>query len=221
MQLSVAPFLLALLVGGSFFAYAQQPAANSPEAQGHLDRVSFETWFIGLSGDQRRGAEFWSQERSKSKPVSCLATDGSSVPGFVAGCQEAQRRLALPDVRRRTESDYRKGWNAEVAIANAGRLDAAPAVANANSGSQAAPAEAENWYVGSPQDRTCFLTRDAFEGARTPEEVVATFKQAGIIYIIHRSDNGMITLHNISDPNSILALFKDKDFCQAAMKMLN
>ena len=125
------PFLFASLIGSSLSAYAQQPDTNSPEAQGHVDRVSFETWIGSLNGDQRRGAEFWVQERSKPKAVSCLATDGSSVPEFVAGCQKAQSRLALPDVRRRTEPDYRNGWNASVSASDAGQPNATPTSATA------------------------------------------------------------------------------------------
>lgn len=113
---------LALLFTALFSSacLAQRVTANSPESQGHADRQAFEAWFGGLSGEQRAGAEFWAKERSDPKPVSCLGAEGSSDPEFVVGCQDAQRRLALPDVRRRTEPDYRKGWNADVEIAGSG-----------------------------------------------------------------------------------------------------
>ncbi len=165
--------LFALLVGGPSFIYAQQPAVNPPEMQGHADRVSFETWFSTLSGDQRRGAEFWAQERSKPRPVSCLATDGSSASEFVAGCQEAQRRLALPDVRRRTEPDYRKGWNADIVIAEqarpspaqgipeaaSGRPDAAPVTSS--SPSQVVPPSA----IAQSEQKTDQVDSQVFSGA--------------------------------------------------------
>ncbi len=70
------------------------------------------------------------------------------------------------------------------------------------------------------RDRTCFLTVDNFEGARTPEEVVKVFEKARIFYLIRRSENGMVSLHNTRDPDSIIPLFKDKEFCEYAMKMV-
>jgi len=36
---------------------------------------------------------------------------GHSDPAFVAGCKTAQQRLASIDVRRKTEANYRWGWN--------------------------------------------------------------------------------------------------------------
>lgn len=217
MHLRAMPILVVFLLGSMLPAFAQKPPATSPEGQGHADRVALEAWIGSLSGDRRSGADFWGQERSKPKPVSCLAADGSSSPEFVAGCQEAQRRLALPDVRRRTEPDYRKGWNVEVVSIDASRPVSPPA-ALPSGGSRPVQVAPETWYVGSLRDRTCFLTTDAFEGSRNPEEVVKTFGQAGIIYVIRRSDNGIITLHSVREPNNIIPLFKDKEFCEYAMK---
>jgi hypothetical protein len=106
-------FLFAAMVSCSSAAMtAPMPDNGSPEAQGHADRVMFEAWIAGLSGDQRRGADFWAAERSKPKPASCMATAPS--PEYTSGCQEAQRRLTSFDVRRKSEPDYRKGWNAPV-----------------------------------------------------------------------------------------------------------
>ena len=100
-----------IMFAGTLVAHAQQASKNLPEEQGYAARVSFEVWLAGLKGDQRRGADFWSGERSIPKPISCFATKYSLIAEFVLGCQEAQRRLSLPDVRRRTEPEYRKGWN--------------------------------------------------------------------------------------------------------------
>ena len=219
MHLRGLPALAVILLGSMLAAYAQQSPATSLEGQGHADRMSFEAWMGSLSGDRRRGADFWGQERSKAKAVSCLAADGSLLPEFVSGCQEAQRRLALPDVRRRTEPDYRKGWNADVMSTDAARPVLPSAVAP-NGGSRPVQRPPEIWYVGSLQDRTCFLTTDVFEGAKNPEEVVSTFEQARIFYVIRRSDNGMVTLHNSRDPNNVIPLFKDKAFCEYAVKVV-
>lgn len=124
--------VLALLLLGAASASAQQV---TPEAQGHVDRVGFEDWIKSLPTTQRTGADFWAAERNKPAPVSCLGTDQAADPEFVAGCQDAQRRLALPDVRRKTEPSYRIGWNAPVSVAAAPSPRAVPeAGAHANCG---------------------------------------------------------------------------------------
>jgi hypothetical protein len=115
---------------------SEQPAQVSefltPEAQGHIDRVGFETWIGSLSGDQRRGADFWAAERSKPKPASCSAAAPS--PDYTSGCQEAQRRLAPFDVRRKTEPSYRKGWSAPVTEATASEPSSPPPPLKVQSG---------------------------------------------------------------------------------------
>lgn len=85
--------------------------------------ASFEKWLAGLNSDKRRGADFWTQERSKPKAISCLAVEASSIAEFVVGCREAQSRLSLPDVLRRTESEYRKGWNTSLIVSSESRPD--------------------------------------------------------------------------------------------------
>jgi hypothetical protein len=146
-------------------------------------------------------------------------TEGNSLPEFVSGCQEAQRRLALPDVRRRTEPDYRNGWNADVPVTDAMRP--APPRATTNLAPSTPATTTESWYIGSISDKMCFLTSDTFDGAKTPEEVVANFKKAGIVYLINRNSNGTVTLHDMNDRNNILFLAKDKDFCVFLMKYIH
>jgi hypothetical protein len=73
------------------------------------DRTVWEDWFNGLSGEEHAGAGFWAAERSKPIPRGCFGT-----AAFVQGCQEANARLANPDLLRRTEPEYRTGWNSYV-----------------------------------------------------------------------------------------------------------
>ncbi len=131
--------LLTILVLAPLPIWAASPGVQSLEATGRSDRSEFEQWIGGLTGEQRRGADFWTQERSKPRPASC--TSASSNAEFLANCQEAQRRLAWPDVRRRTEAEYRSGWNASLATTNTEKPDNA-----ASNGStinlQAAPSSA-------------------------------------------------------------------------------
>jgi hypothetical protein len=83
------------------------PFPTSPMFQkGLSDRATWETWVTGLTSDYRTGAEYWAGQRSLSHPGSC-----NGVPAFTAGCREAQSRLAPVDVLRKSEPDYKAGWN--------------------------------------------------------------------------------------------------------------
>jgi hypothetical protein len=98
---------------GSVLTSHADPLASSSVAtttayeQGRNDRIAWESWFNSLSGDYRAGAFYWSGERSLPRPGSCA----SPKPEFTAGCVAAQGRLAASDARRKTEPDYRAGWN--------------------------------------------------------------------------------------------------------------
>jgi len=88
------------------------PANSTPAfQQGLSDRQSWETWFASLSGDYRIGAEYWSGQRSKPRPGSCLGASGETLGDVTAGCLAARQRLAPADARRKTEPDYRLGFN--------------------------------------------------------------------------------------------------------------
>ena len=79
--------------------------------QGQADRQSWESWFAALSGGYRSGAEYWAAHRGSSNPGSCSARPPSTGDDWTAGCFAAQQRLAHADVRRKTEPEYRLGWN--------------------------------------------------------------------------------------------------------------
>ena len=80
--------------------------------RGLADRGAWEVWLGRLQGDLQRGAIWWSGQRSLARPGSCLGRIGPSPSAdFTAGCAAAQQRLDLADLRRRTEPDYRAGWN--------------------------------------------------------------------------------------------------------------
>ena len=90
---------------------AAPPAPSESVAfrQGVADRSDWETWFAGTRGDYHDGAIYWSGQRSLAQPGSCANQAMSR--DWQAGCVEAQKRLAMPDGRRRSEPDYRRGWN--------------------------------------------------------------------------------------------------------------
>lgn len=86
-----------------------QPQASTTAAfqQGYTDRVAWEAWFAATSGEFHQGAYFWSGQRSLPQPQPCASLSGN----YAAGCFAAQSRLSVSDVRRKTEPDYRAGWN--------------------------------------------------------------------------------------------------------------
>jgi hypothetical protein len=95
------------------------PVVNTPQTgqpvtafdQGLADRRGWETWFNSLSGAYHEGARYWSAQRSLPKPGSCFGPGGQSFGEWTVGCIAAQQRLAATDVRRKSEPEYRQGWN--------------------------------------------------------------------------------------------------------------
>lgn len=79
--------------------------------KGQSDRRAWEAWVAGLSGSFRDGVEWWAGVRSTTRPPSCAAAPGADRPSAVAGCEQAKLWLTSSDVRRRSEPDYRRGWN--------------------------------------------------------------------------------------------------------------
>lgn len=83
--------------------------------QGLVDRKSWEGWFASLTPFAHAGALYWSAQRSLRQPGSCLISPPNLSPDdrfeWCQGCIDAQRHLNLSDKRRKTDSDYRAGWN--------------------------------------------------------------------------------------------------------------
>jgi hypothetical protein len=86
-------------------------SSTSPFDAGLADRRAIEEWFAALTGDFKKGAEYWAGQLSLPKPGSCYLADGTSAGEWTQGCLAAQRQLAPSDVRRKAEPDYRRGWN--------------------------------------------------------------------------------------------------------------
>jgi hypothetical protein len=93
------------------------PAPLAPSAlpvsatfqDGLRDRASIERWFATTTGDYHDGAFYWSGERSKSQPGTC--DDETRSVQWCSGCLEARIRFSPTDMRRKSEPDYRRGWN--------------------------------------------------------------------------------------------------------------
>jgi len=88
----------------------QQPISKSYD-EGAADRRAWEAWFDGLTDAYRDGAEFWAEQRSTPRPGSCYGPAGRNLGDWTAGCLAAKRFLDPTDIRRRSEPEYRAGWN--------------------------------------------------------------------------------------------------------------
>jgi hypothetical protein len=143
------------------------PTSASPFDAGLADRREFENWFVSLTGDFQKGAEYWAGHRSLPKPGSCYLADGTSAGEWTQGCLAAQRQLAPSDVRRKAEPNYRQGWNSYAA---SGSQPTAPSVA-----STSAPTAAKGADTASPTEPARFA---AAAGAKKgqPPRVTALIK---------------------------------------------
>ena len=90
---------------------ASPPPSSPAFLQGQADRQAWESWFSGINGSYHNGAWYWSGQRSLAHPGSCATPPPGETSDWTAGCLAAQQKLAGPDVRRKTEPDYRLGWN--------------------------------------------------------------------------------------------------------------
>jgi CHAT domain-containing protein len=97
--------------------------ASSAFRDGRADRQAWETWFEGLSSAYRDGAEFWASRRSDPSPPECTSTSDIA---FRSGCEEAKKRLAESDRRRRAEPNYRAGWNSSPDLGTVATAPATP-----------------------------------------------------------------------------------------------
>ena len=85
------------------------PNSNPVITAGRQARIDYEAWFSGLKGDIRSGAEWWAGVRSHASRDRLTCETGT--PLSVTGCKQAQTILSPSDDRRRTEPDFRAGWN--------------------------------------------------------------------------------------------------------------
>lgn len=88
---------------------SSSPAADSFQ-QGVADRAAMEKWVTGLTGDYKRGVDWWAEHRSAAKPGPCRGREAASLE-FISGCEAAKARLAPADAKRKSDPEYRRGWN--------------------------------------------------------------------------------------------------------------
>jgi DNA-binding helix-hairpin-helix protein with protein kinase domain len=86
------------------------PLRDDAFQRGLADRTDWEQWIATLIGDFRRGAEWWASRRSLPNRGSCNGPVGTGQE-FVIGCEAAKARLTPADMKRKTDPEYRRGWN--------------------------------------------------------------------------------------------------------------
>ena len=59
--------------------------SGSPFDAGLADRRAYEEWFASLTGDFKRGVEYWAGQRSLERPGSCYLADGTSAGEWTQG----------------------------------------------------------------------------------------------------------------------------------------
>jgi len=80
--------------------------------KGLVERSAWEAWDASLTGDTRAGADYWASHRSIANPGTCAAPTGiSPTPAWTAGCLESKARLDPNDIQRKSDPNYRRGWN--------------------------------------------------------------------------------------------------------------
>lgn len=101
-----------VIIGAVLAAALSSPAIADPTEFQHglADGIAWRQWtgeLYKVSEGAHDGAAYWAAQRSLANPGSCT---NASIE-FQTGCEEAKKRLAMPDVLRKTQPDYRKGWN--------------------------------------------------------------------------------------------------------------
>jgi hypothetical protein len=114
---------LAVIVGvlGGIFGHGDNKTTQAEASthvytafeQGVSDRHAWESWFTGLSGEYRAGADFWATVRNNPYHGSCFSGPGQTSRASRLGCVNAKqffdnRRV---DLRRVSNADYWRGWN--------------------------------------------------------------------------------------------------------------
>ncbi|HVA12916.1 MAG TPA: hypothetical protein VNF99_06685 [Stellaceae bacterium] len=94
---------------------AQQGTAAFQE--GVAARQAWEGWIGELTGDYRQGALYWAAQRGLPEAGSCDDPPGALRGDWTVGCLAAQLRVAPSDARRKTDAEFRKGWDASPALA--------------------------------------------------------------------------------------------------------
>jgi hypothetical protein len=96
------------------------PQASAAYRQGATDWQSYKAWSDAQTGDRRAGVNYWAANRNVRGHLPCneeaeqYSYSAAAKMIFAAGCEDAKRRLDPIDARR-TDTQYRAGFNDEAA----------------------------------------------------------------------------------------------------------
>jgi len=123
--------------------YSNPPPAP-PFDQGLAERAEWELWVAALSGDFRRGADWWAGHRSLKDPGACNGPGAAMNQQFVLGCEAAKARLTPRDIKRKSDPEYRRGWNSYTGTATpVPAPDSQAQAPTVDQGASAAPNDAD------------------------------------------------------------------------------
>ena len=93
-------------------ALSTEPGVTTPSfSTGLADRQRWEAWLAGLSGAEADGAKWWAANRNAQSHATCATAAEKDDAIWSAGCLNAQQMLAPIDIKRRSDPQYKKGWN--------------------------------------------------------------------------------------------------------------
>ena len=85
---------------------------SSSYRNGQSDRINFNNWLAQLSGQYAEGAKYFANLyfTTESMVGDCMAqwVDNNA---WAMGCNEALKQLSVPSLHRRTDPQYRQGWD--------------------------------------------------------------------------------------------------------------
>ena len=106
--------LRTITVGSQTDAASVAPPADQTApsfSDGLADRQRWEAWYSGLNGDEKAGATWYAANRSLSGDHDCTAQSKPDDAPWLAGCLNAQQRLTPVDLKRKSDVQYKRGWN--------------------------------------------------------------------------------------------------------------
>jgi hypothetical protein len=123
-----------------------QNIGSSPSSfdQGLAHRAEFEQWFASLSGDFRRGVDWWTGHRSLPHAGACNSPAAAMNQQFTLGCEAAKAGLTAKDVKRKSDPDYRRGWNSYTGTSYAGFPESRVPTAEQDAPAESEPTDADS-----------------------------------------------------------------------------
>lgn len=146
---------------------------NPSFQQGLADRTQWEDWLSTLTGSFKDGVNYWAAHRSLRNPGSCPRSGGEGGSDVTGVCLAAQRRLALIDAKRKSDPDYRAGFNSYHQPDAKPSAEAATNVAPHPASSTASSVQPAPMVEATPPSRSYVTANFLAFGCNSPENAAA------------------------------------------------